>query len=173
MVQAKKKVVVVTNKPIVAARKASPSPTVVRKAFQAGTQTDLLEGKRESARREKLAHLIALNIGRKKPKPLYELCIDAGYSESTAKARVSELIEAAREEPEVQDHLERLRKLREKTLGRLESETEKANYGALAFGLQVLEKNISLLEGRPTDRVEHSLSDEEREMLDEIMADNE
>lgn len=172
MVVIKKKIVVVARKPVVVRRPASPSPAVVRRAFNTGTQGDLLDKKRENVRREKLAHLIALNIGRSKPRPLYELCIEAGYTESTAKSRVSELVAAAREEPEVQDHLVRLRSLREKTLKRLEAETEKANYGSLAFGLQVLEKNIALLEGKPTERVENALTDEDREMLDTIMADN-
>lgn len=97
----------------------------------------------------------------------------AGYAESTALAQTPSIVDAARGSDEVQTHLSRLQKLRDKTMTRIEVETDQANYGQLAFGLQVLEKSIALLEGRPTERTEHTLGEEERSALDEIIAMNE
>lgn len=152
---------------------AGPSARVIKKAFNKGTQGVLMDQRRESDRRKRLAHLISVNLGQKKPRPLYELCIEAGYSESTAKARVSELVAAAKDEPEVQNHLERLKRIRDKMLKRIEDQADRSSVGQLGFPLQVIEKSIALLENRPTDRIEHTLTDDEQEELDDILEENE
>ena len=147
----------------------APSPRVIKRAFRTGGVVLL----RESERRKKLALLISENVVKPRPLSMYEMMIQAGYSHSTARARAKETGDAARQEPIVQDHLERLRKIREKMLVRLEATVGEATFGAIGFNLSVVEKSIALMEGRPTERREIILDPEEQALLDEILGDNE
>jgi len=160
---------VVSAAPVVVRRPAAPAPAVIARAFKNGKAGQL----QDSERRKKLEKLMLENIGKTPPLSLEEMMLAAGYAKTTAHAQPPSIVQAARNSDTVQDHLARLQKIREATLTRIELETNTANYGQLAFGLQVLDKSIAMLEGRPTDRVEHTLGEEEREALDDILRMNE
>jgi hypothetical protein len=129
--------------------------------------------RRSTPKKRALAHLIVANTSSPSPLSMQEVMERAGYSPSTARARHAEIIGAVRQEPEVQDHLGRLIALRSKILDRIEVTVETADFRSLGGVLAVFEKNIHLLEGRATERFEHTLTSQEREELERILEENE
>lgn len=152
---------------------AAPSARRIKEAYKAGTVRDL----ELATRKERLLQLISENFGKSKPLTMYQMMLNAGYAESTAKQQSAVLMtikEGAEEgDPTVTSHLERLKKIREKMLARLEDQVQYAKYGSLAYGLTVLDKSIALMEGKPTERIAHELPEEERLELLEILEMNE
>lgn len=135
--------------------------------------TAALTKRRNTHRKQVLASLIVENAMSPSPLPAQEIMLQAGYSPSTARTRHSEIMGAVRQEPEVKTHLERLKRIRSKMLDRIEETIEKADFRSAAQGFAILNKSISLLEGKATVRVEHSLNQEEREELEAILIENE
>lgn len=125
--------------------------------------------RRHTPRKKRLASLLVANTG----VSMQDMMLQAGYSPSTARARYAEIMGAVREEPEVVSHLERLQNLRSKMLDRMEATIDEAPFNAVVVGLVVIEKSIRLAEGKAAQRVEASLSNAERQELDQILKGNE
>lgn len=142
------------------------SKPVVKKAQ--GGKTD---GRRDSEKKRRLAKLITENFGKEKPLTYEQMCVKAGYSPETARGKAKQFMDAAREEPEVKDFVERLKKHREKILERMETKIGTAGYVPASMGLSTVNKAIDLAEGKPTSRVQ-LLAPEEKDELDEILDDN-
>lgn len=103
---------------------------------------------------------------------MYQMMVEAGYAESTARARSKEILDSIRDEPVVQDTLQRLHRIRDKMLKRVEDTADQGTAATLAFPMQVILKEIALIEGKPTDRVDHTLTAEEKDELDDIIRMN-
>lgn len=134
--------------------------------------TDLLT-RRNTPRKKALAHLLVANIAAPSPLSMQELMERAGYSPSTARARHVEIIGAVRQEPEVQNYLERLQALRSKMLDRMEATLATADFRSVGVAFAILDKSIRLLEGTTTRQVALTLSSAEEEELDNILEENE
>lgn len=68
--------------------------------------------------------------------------------------------------------LDRLQRHRDRVLARMEKLVGKAGYTSLSITLSHMNKDIELLAGRPTDRTEYTLPDEEKERLDRLLKMN-
>lgn len=129
--------------------------------------------RRVTVKKKKLAQLLVANTGSPSPLSMQDLMLQAGYTESTARARHGEIVEAAREEPEVQDHLARLKRIREKMLDRIETTLPKTDCREAIVGYATIQKAITDLEGKMPALPSHELSKEAREELEEILRMNE
>ncbi|MES2134875.1 MAG: hypothetical protein V4449_01370 [Patescibacteria group bacterium] len=101
------------------------------------------------------------------------MMLQVGYAPSTARSRHIEILSAVRQEPEIVSHLDRLKALRSKLLDRIEEEVGKADFRSAVGCFAILERSILLLEGKATTRIEHALSEEERQQLERILRQNE
>lgn len=103
----------------------------------------------ETQKQKKLLKLISENVGLAKPKTLYEMFLEAGYEESTAKQQSGILAG-------IQDKLEPIVKKmiahRDKVIDQLAKKLPSAKYHNLIEALDKLTKNIQLLSGKPTER---------------------
>jgi hypothetical protein len=72
----------------------------------------------------------------------------------------------------VNDILVELKAHRMEVLKRMRATYDKAGYGVLVMSLGILNKDIELLDGRPTDRSGHQLTDEQRARLDKLFRMN-
>jgi len=165
-----KRMIVVKRKP--QAIGGAPTPAIVRKAFEQGKAGELLLERRETEKRKRLISLISDNLGKPKPLSMYEMMLQAGYAQSTA-LQQSTILVSVREDPVIQDTLVKLKAIRDKMLTRIDATVDKGSAASLAFPLQVVSKEIALLEGRPTERTEHVLPDEERAEILEVLQMNE
>lgn len=103
-----------------------------------------------------------------KPFTAAEVLRKAGYSENSIN-QYSKTMKAIR--PHINKMLERLKKHRDVVISNMQRRVGKADYAELVRGLDVLTKNIQLLEGRPTGIV--SLDPKDRLRLDQLIDDEE
>lgn len=155
-------------------KKITPKKKVAPKAKPKTkpTKTEKKGKLHATEKQRRLMELILENSLLKEPRLLKDLMIDAGYSESTARARSGDIMRSLKQKEGTVEVLDRLKALREKIIKRMENSIDGASFGNATFGLQAITKTVELLEGRPTDRVEHRLSDEDKEELDRILGDN-
>jgi len=129
--------------------------------------------KRETLRKKRLLALTSVNFGNiksgKKLKSMYEMMLEAGYSETTARQQTNVLTGLQDEAVDVVDKLELLR---QQAIERMNSEAFQADYKDLASAIDKLTKNIQLLSGKPTERHKHELAENEKKDLDNIFKEN-
>jgi hypothetical protein len=121
-------------------------------------------------KQKKLIKLMSENIGQKgSTKTMEKMLLEAGYSETTSHQQVGIL-------NGVQDHLDpivkRLMTIRELAIDRAQKTMSKAKGSDAITAIDKLTKNIQLLSGRPTERPESTLSEEDRQRLDNILLGN-
>lgn len=109
--------------------------------------------------------ILSENIGNKGKdvKSLYEMMLEAGYSESMAKQQ-SNVLKSDGVSSALNKIVGRLEKAREEALNRLEDTIDRADYKDLINSIDKLTKNIELLSGRDTSRPDlglKELSDDE------------
>lgn len=117
--------------------------------------------KRNSIRAQKLVRLISDNLGNTEGgKTMYEMMIEAGYSESTARQQTNIL---AGLKPKLRPLIEALERERETALKLLASKIEKAPYRDLVGAIDRFTKTVELLTGNPTERanIHTEVSDEQ------------
>lgn len=116
-----------------------------------------------SIRAQKAVNIILANPRKSKGQALRE----AGYSESVARHPA----DVFSQEPVVEIVDGVLQKLKAERVAILNEMLEKrkgANYGTLAMALGIINKDIELLEGRPTDIHAHALTEEQKARLDRL-----
>lgn len=104
----------------------------------------------QTDKQRKLLKLLSENLGLGKPKTLYDMMLEAGYEESTARQQ-SLTLRGIREE--LNPIVARLEKHREKIIARMEKEISKARYRDLTDALDKVTKNIQLLSGGATEHI--------------------
>ena len=103
--------------------------------------------RRLTEKQKKLLTLLSVNLGNEKPKTLYQMLIESGYSEETARQQNGALAGIRdKVEPIVQSMVDH----REKVMKRLTTQLPKAKYRDLVDSLDKLTKNIQLLNGGKT-----------------------
>jgi phage terminase small subunit len=130
------------------------------------------ERAKETEKQKKLLKLISENIGISgSTKSMYQMMIEAGYSESSAHQQSTILVGIKDKlDPIVQamtDH-------REKVLEQMAKKLPKAHYHNLIEALDKLTKNIQLLSGKATERPNNVITGLENltdEQLDELIKD--
>ena len=124
--------------------------------------------KKETQRQKKLTKLILENLGNKKPKTMYQMMLDSGYADSTAKEQ-SQILSRLDVDDSI---LDKLIEHRKKLLIVLDDKLKTASYADAYRATEALTKVIELLAGNPTDRTEFVLPDADKKKLDEILDDN-
>ena len=128
--------------------------------------------KKQTIRQKKLIKIFSENFGvlkGKSQKTIYEMMIDAGFSKSTAKQQSTVL---AGVKSELQTIADKLIMQRDKALRRLDKTISKAEYKDLVTAIDKFTKNIELLSGRPTDRQEQPLSEDQMQEIKDIFNEN-
>lgn len=97
--------------------------------------------------------------------------IEAGFSPNTAKTPEKVFGQPAVVEL-VDDVLLELKAHRTEVLKRMRETFGKASYGTLMVSLGILNKDIELLDGRPTQIQGHTLTNEQRERLEKLFKQN-
>ncbi|MCR4307134.1 MAG: hypothetical protein NUV80_01080 [Candidatus Berkelbacteria bacterium] len=116
-----------------------------------------------TTRQQKLIKLVSENIGNPNgTKTMYEMMLEAGFKESTAKQQ-SGILGGVKQE--LQSIVQKLVDHREKVVERMQKTLPKAQYHNLVESLDKLTKNIQLLSGKPTDRTDLTLTDEQRRRI--------
>ncbi len=116
--------------------------------------------------REKRAVSNFAKLGKKAP-----ALRNAGYPESMAR-NPKEVFDKPEVKAEMNTILEKLETERNAILERMKITRDKANYGTLSMTLGIVNKDIELLSGRPTDRTKHELPDSEKEHLLKLLGKN-
>lgn len=126
----------------------------------------------DTEKQKKLLKLISENIGISgSTKSMYQMMLEAGYSESTAKQQ-SGILAGIQDklDPIVQAMIDH----REKVLEQMKEKLPKAQYHNLIEALDKLTKNIQLLSGKATERPNNVITGLENltdEQLDEFIKD--
>jgi|ERR1019366_7347891 hypothetical protein len=120
-------------------------------------------------KQKKLLKLISENLGLEKPKTLYQMFLDAGYEDSTAKQQSSIIVGL---QDKIDPMVEAMEAHRRKVIEQLSKKLPQAKYHNLIEALDKLTKNIQLLSGRATDRTNNVITGLENlsdEQLDEFI----
>lgn len=99
-------------------------------------------------------------------KTIEEILLDAGYAPESARQQMNVMIGIR---PHLQPFIKKMEAHRERVLERMENKVDIANYGELVRSLDVLTKNIQLLGGKATQKIE--VDDERRAALDALIDD--
>jgi len=131
--------------------------------------------KKDTQRQQKLVKILSVNIGTENShKTMYDMMIEAGYAETTARQQ-SGVLAGIKERREVKDIVTRLEGIVQNAVKALEEKDfSKIDATAIARIVKDMNHDIELLSGRPTERDdgELSLNPEDREMLDKILDAN-
>lgn len=157
-------------------RKKTEQKKVVRRKRKSVVAVPVKKrGEVDTIKQKKLIRLISENFGNKEStKNMYEMMLEAGYSESTAKQQ-SRILSTVREKPEMQGVVAKLEKIRDNALNALEGkDLNKVDAGTIVRILKDLNHDIELLSGRATERDdgETSLDPKDRALLDKILEAN-
>jgi len=120
--------------------------------------TKTIKKKRKgTAKQKKLLHIFSENIGMKGfTKSMYQMMIEAGYSETSAKQQTT-LLAGIQKELEIIDPLANimgeLRNKAIKVLKESKDKFEKASLKDLIDSIDKLTKNIQLVSGKPTENI--------------------
>lgn len=129
--------------------------------------------RRETLRKKRLLSLTSVNLGNigsgKKVKSMYEMMLEAGYSETSARQQTNVL---AGLQDETVDVVDKLELLRQQAIEGINNNIHDADYKDMIVALDKLTKNIQLLSGKPTERHKHELADNEKKDLDNIFKEN-
>ena len=127
---------------------------------------------RETQKKKKLVSLISVNFGKtgKDKMTMYEMMIESGYSESSAKQQSTTLL-GVKKTDEFQKNLQWMKDHRDKIKARMDALVGKAGYADIARTIDRLDRSIELAEGRPTGRTE-IVGEGEKEELDALLDDN-
>lgn len=106
--------------------------------------------KRNTEKMKKLVKLISVNLGIARPKSMYEMMIEAGYSEKTARQQSAILM---RIKEDLKPLTNRLEEERDAILMEMVLKRPLAKYSELSASLDRISKNIQLLSNKPTDIV--------------------
>lgn len=116
-----------------------------------------IKGKREYKRRDtirkkNLVRLISANLGKtgKDVKNMYEMMLEAGYPETTARQQ-TEILKGI--EPELKTIADQMEEERQAIMLEMKKKRKKAQYHQLVSGADIMTKNIQLLKGKATEIV--------------------
>jgi len=111
-------------------------------------------------------------VGKGKKVILGEILRRHGYSDSVSKFP-QKVTQTKSYKNVVKPYVERLRILRERALAQIEErDLGEEAIGELRNIMKDFTLSIELLEGRPTERVEQTLGQDEKKILDDILGDN-
>jgi len=96
---------------------------------------------------------------------------DKGYSESTSK-HPDKVRRTQSYKKKMKPFVKRMETERDAALAAMKGKRGKANYSDLTRGVDTLTKNIELVSGRPTERVEKELPPKQAEKLDQLLEKN-
>jgi len=122
--------------------------------------------KKKASPREKRAVAEFAKVGKKAP-----ALRRAGYPESMAR-NPGKVFDKPEVQAEVETVLSKLEAERDAILADMVGKRHKANYGTLAMTLGIINKDIELLSGRPTDRQAYELPEEEKARLRKLLQRN-
>lgn len=148
---------------------------VVRRRRRVVATAPKKRGEVDTIKQKKLIRLISENFGKKgSTKTMYEMMLEAGYSETTAKQQ-SRILSTIKEKPEMRGIVADLEFVHSNAITALKrKDFNKVDAGTIVRILKDLNHDIELLSGRATERDdgETSLSHEDRLLLDEILEAN-
>lgn len=102
-------------------------------------------------KKENLIREFSENIGRKNPKTMTQMMLDAGYSESSARQQVA-VLESVK--PQLREMvLSRLEGLRDKAIDLAEEKIDHARFRDLVDAIDKIIKNTQLLSGGATENL--------------------
>ena len=126
------------------------------------------DSKRTTEKQKKLLLIISENLGtRRSSKTMYQMMLEAGYSNKTA-LQQSEIL--CRLEEELKPIVNQLDKKRQKMINKLDKTINKATFRDLTDGIDKMTKNIQLLSGGATDRI--VITDKEKAAVDKAFNQN-
>lgn len=110
--------------------------------------------RKHTVKQQKLITIISDNLGNKgkNVKNMYEMMLEAGYSEGTARQQSMIL---CRVKEDLKPIVEQLIKQRQEMIDRLEKTIDQASFKDLVSGVDSMTKNINLLSGEATERVKY------------------
>jgi len=117
----------------------------------------------QTEKQKALAKLLIKNTKLSKPKNRTVMLEEVGYKPSTARAKQKEIINAYGVQKELNPVIERLKKARDRAISLLPKKEQDAKYRDLNDGIDKFTKNIELLQGNATERVQSiDITEEQR-----------
>lgn len=111
--------------------------------------------RKNTQKKQKLIKLISENLGIEGfTKSMYEMMLEAGYAESSAKQQTAILTGIKEELKPLANQLEGLRIKAIEELEKNKNKFKTANLRDLVSSIDTLTKNIQLISGKPTERTE-------------------
>ena len=118
---------------------------------------------KQTERQKKLAKELIKNATRDKPKNKKDILVSIGYTENTARHIPSDIINAKGVQKDVKPVIDKLIKARDRAISLLPKKEGDAKYRDLNDGIDKFTKNIELLQGNATERVQSiDITEEQR-----------
>lgn len=143
-----------------------PLKKVVKKGFIGKVKDVVIHKKPLTLRQEAVVAQVGKGLKNKG-----EILKNAGYSDSVSK-KPSKVFDSPAVKQEMDTILSRLEAERDEVLERMKITRKKAGYAVLSMTLGTLNRDIELLSGRPTDRRQYELPEDEKEQLRKLLNKN-
>lgn len=123
--------------------------------------------KKHTIKQKKLLKEITENLSSKGfTKSMTKMMLDAGYSQYSASQQANIL---AGLEEDIDPIINKLIEARTEAINRLPKTVSKAKYRDLVDGIDKMTKNIQLLSGKDTGRVNININDKKKKEIDELL----
>ena len=118
---------------------------------------------KQTERQKKLAKELILNATRDKPKNKADMLESIGYTRNTARHIPHKIINSKGVQQDINPVIEKLKKARDRAISLLPKKEQDAKYRDLNDGIDKFTKNIELLQGNATERVQSiDITEEQR-----------
>jgi hypothetical protein len=127
----------------------------------------------DTAKKRKAIELFKANLGLDKPLTNYQIFINSGYDERSARQQVN-ILAGIKNDPIYQNFEKWAERHKARLLQKMDErlECDELDYGDAARGVSIINKALALGGGKPTEIVKF-IDDQQRKQLDEIIEDNE